>query len=70
MSIRTRENLTGDAEQQRRQDLAKETVDRIVKETPRQISMEMYVRRVAFEAYAAGWNNKAKEVEDGCAESD
>lgn len=62
MSIKTRENLIGDAEQQRRQALAKETVDRIIKEMPRQISMEIYARRVAFEAYAAGWNNKAEEV--------
>jgi hypothetical protein len=59
MSIKTRENLSGNAEQQRRQNLAKETVDKIIRDTPRQISTEMYVREIAFEAYAAGWNNKA-----------
>lgn len=61
MSIRTRENLKGDETQQRRQALAKEIVDRIIRDTPRQISTEMYVREVAFVAYAAGWNAKANE---------
>ncbi|MDL5055875.1 hypothetical protein [Geitlerinema calcuttense] len=61
MSIKTRENLKGDETQQRRQALCRETVDRIIKETPRQISMEMYVREVAFWAYAEGWNNKAAD---------
>lgn len=52
-------------EQARRKALAKETIDRIIRDTPRQISMEMYVRSVAWEAYAAGWNNKAEEKENG-----
>lgn len=66
MSIKTRENLnTFTEEQQRRQLLAKETIDRIIKDTPRQISTEMYVRTVAYEAYAAGWNNKAVDMGGG-----
>lgn len=65
MSIKTRENLNaGTEEQARRQALARETIDRIIRETPRQISTEMYVRSVAWEAYAAGWNNKATEKEN------
>lgn len=64
MSIKTRENLnTLTEEQQRRQDLAKKTINRIIEETPRQISTEMYVRTIAWESYAAGWNNKAAEME-------
>lgn len=51
-------------EQARRKALAKETIDRIIRDTPRQISMEMYVRSVAWKAYAAGWNNKAEEKEN------
>lgn len=49
--------------QKERQAFAKSEVDRIIAETPRQISIEMYVRSVAFEAFAAGWNGKAREVE-------
>jgi len=63
MSIKTRENLNAETDEQaRRRALAKETIDRIIRETPRQISTEMYARRIAWEAYAAGWNNKAEEV--------
>lgn len=40
--------------------VAKREVDRIIRETPRQISMEMYARAVAFEAYATGWNLRAE----------
>lgn len=65
MSIKTRENLNAETEdQKRRRALAKETIDRIIRDTPSQISVEMYARSVAWEAYAAGWNNKADEVEE------
>lgn len=65
MSVKTRENLNADSDEQlRRKALAKETIDRIIRETPKQISVEMYVRSVAWEAYAAGWNNKAEEAKD------
>lgn len=54
-------------EQEARQEQCRKEVDRIIRETPRQISMEMYARAVAFEAYATGWNLRAelaqKEVE-------
>lgn len=63
MSIKTRENLNAVSDEQlRRRELALATVDRIIKETPAQISVEMYARNIAFEAYAAGWNNKAAEI--------
>lgn len=53
MSIKTRENLNAETEEQaRRRALAIETIDRIIRNTPRYISTEMYVRRVAWEAYA------------------
>lgn len=50
-------------EQEAKREQCRKEVDRIIRETPRQISMEMYARRVAFEAYATGWNLKAKEIE-------
>jgi len=50
-------------DQEAKRELAKKEVDRIIRETPMQISMEMYARAVAFEAYARGWNNKAVEVQ-------
>lgn len=54
--------LVDDEIQKQRQETAKIIVDRIIRDTPRQISVEMYVREVAFVAYAAGWNAKAEEV--------
>lgn len=53
MSIKTQENLKGDADQQRRQALAKETVDRILKDTPRQISTEKMVAFAQSERLSA-----------------
>lgn len=65
MSIKTRENLNAESEdQKRRKALAKETIDQIIRETAPGVSVEMYVRSVAWKAYAAGWNNKAEEVEN------
>jgi histone H3/H4 len=64
MSIKTRENLQGSEIQQQRQALAKAAVDRIIRETPRQISTEMYVREVALFAFAEGWNAKAVDLAD------
>jgi hypothetical protein len=63
MSVKTRENLAGSEIQQQRQAIAKAAVDRILSETPRQISMEMYAREVAFIAFAEGWNAKAAEYQ-------
>src|SRR5574343_1515901 len=54
--------LKEDEVQKQRQEIARAAVDRIIRETPRQISMEMYVRKVAFEAFAEGWNGKAEDV--------
>ena len=54
--------LKEDEVQKQRQEIARAAVDRIIRETPRQISMEMYVRKVAFEAFAEGWNGKAEEI--------
>jgi 6-phosphofructokinase len=62
MSVKTRENLAGSEIQQQRQAIAKAAVDRILSETPRQISMEMYAREVAFIAFAEGWNAKADNI--------
>lgn len=62
MSIKTRENLNAESEEQaRRKALATETIDQIICETAPGVSVEMYARSVAWKAYAAGWNNKAEE---------
>lgn len=47
-------------EQEAKREQCRKEVDRIIRETPRQISMEMYARAVAFEAYATGWNLRAE----------
>ena len=62
MSIKT-ENLAGSEEQQQRQAIAEAAVDKIIQETPAQISIEieMYARSVALAAFAEGWNSKADE---------
>jgi hypothetical protein len=71
MSIKTRENLNAESEEQKRrkalatETLATETIDQIIRETAPGVSVELYVRSVAWKAYAAGWNNKAEEVENG-----
>lgn len=54
--------LIEDETQKQRQALAKTVVDRILRDTPRQISVEMYAREIAFVAFAAGWNAKAEDV--------
>ncbi|MBK8468139.1 MAG: hypothetical protein IPL32_20180 [Chloracidobacterium sp.] len=56
--------LVEDEVQKTRRDAARVAVDRIINETPRQISTEMYVRSVAFAAYAEGWNGKADEIKE------
>lgn len=54
--------LIEDEVQKERQEAARAAVDRITRETPRQISTEMYVRSVALTAYAEGWNAKAADL--------
>ena len=55
--------LIEDEVQKERQKAARAAVDRIISETPRQISTEMYVRSEALTAYAEGWNAKARDLE-------
>lgn len=64
MSIKTRENLNAESEEQkRRKALATETIDQIIRETAPGVSVELYARSVAWKAYVAGWNNKAEDKE-------
>lgn len=65
MSRITAQNLkTVDKEQQRKLDLMKETVEKLIADTPRMISIEMYVRNIAQQAYVHGWNNRAAEAQE------
>ena len=65
MSCITAQNLkTIDADQQRKLDLMKTTIEKLIADTPRMISIEMYVRTIAQQAYVHGWNNKATDLEE------
>ncbi len=50
-----------DNEQQRKLDLMNDTINKLVADTPRMVSIEMYVRSIAQQAYIHGWNNRAAE---------
>lgn len=51
--------------QARRNRAMRDAVDKIMLEAPRQINTHLYIRSIAIEAYAAGWNAKAEEMKGG-----
>lgn len=62
MSCLTAQNLKKvDAERQRKLDLMNKTINKLIAETPRMISIEIYVRNIAQQAYVYGWNNRADD---------